>query len=968
MDSELGDAELGAHSLRFYHVTFAGAAPFCRVLFCVDVSFCSGPSLGDMDGAAFIYGELGAGSVPGRIKRDVLVRQPGATVLVAPTRAQIPALLEGDARVFVLIAPVKAYSPVEASRSRQDVKSRLTGVRRAEDLLQAVEAVFHQGSIRLFVQLGRSDEERIESLAQPSGSRRLVVYETEVAFVDADPKRIPVVKTTERLLSPIEHATELMLAATAELDHLTIAQPLDVAALHDMLHRFLFEESWQSPHQLARSFLVAAGTVAPPELVKERNDLSLMLVQLLVFAKKALIIHERSMADTAVEWQEKAWDRYARMCTAVAVYVEGLEDLDRLSFVSIRPKLLVGELLKRGDKGFVKAWRSRWFQQRGKLVYYYRSQRDAETGAAPQGSIDLAAIGRVEERTDPAQGAMVAVHVPGRVFLMAPPPNAMPDTLRFWLTGFRAWRAYLSHMPYDEEEAAGAGLMSGNLWKKGVRGVRGKGLGWKQRYFTQIGDALFYYAQNGVTALGHIDLTDVSWVHFPKPNVRRKFKLYTLRDDRIWTLRCDTDAELETWRTGVLSYCSNGPPVSQAKLHRTFHDFSSSGSDAPVATQAAEAATSSSSSPRAVALGSSSGGGGGGASTVVPPAAISPSSPTLIRMQQASQNAEAALEAKRTAPRPVSMVGLVGAAHEDSALLSRPAGEVTCVKCTARCSSARWVCSSCGVRLRSATATAALDDMLTNRRMTALPPLPPRAPPKSDRVAYRAWKDLVRRYKEAGLDMRTLRRNAGSSSSRGSSGLESPAGLSSGESDQARAAALRIASMRRKTSGGLMEQDPDGLADHVPSPEQRASTVRAPKAPESAVGLADAPPATALDNSEVLHRVDGTHDDALDTAADAVSKKLEAILALSISDDDEDVDEEDDEEAELARARGVKRSLQQEGQQHAVVTVGEGDSLATQAGQSSEEERDAESSIIMIRGDYSNSLLEGSVMEGLHNF
>ncbi len=48
------------------------------------------------------------------------------------------------------------------------------------------------------------------------------------------------------------------------------------------------------------------------------------------------------------------------------------------------------------------------------------------------------------------------------------------EALRFWLDGFRAWRGYLTHLRYDEAEAATAGLMSGNLWKKGVRGVRGK--------------------------------------------------------------------------------------------------------------------------------------------------------------------------------------------------------------------------------------------------------------------------------------------------------------------------------------------------------------------------------------------------------------------------------------------------------------------------------------------------------------
>jgi hypothetical protein len=94
-----------------------------------------------------------------------------------------------------------------------------------------------------------------------------------------------------------------------------------------------------------------------------------------------------------------------------------------------------------------------------------------------------------------------------------------------------------------------------------------QGLGWKQRYFTQIGDSLFYYSQSGLTALGRIDLTDVSWIYFPRPNPRLKFKLHTLADDRVWTLRCESESELEMWKAGVLKYCQNGPPVD-SKLAR----------------------------------------------------------------------------------------------------------------------------------------------------------------------------------------------------------------------------------------------------------------------------------------------------------------------------------------------------------------------------------------------------------------
>ncbi len=328
----------------------------------------------------------------------------------------MPTQTEGDLRVFVLVKPAKPYIPaVGLQEGGVNVKMRLTAVTRAEELLSTVEKVFHTGSIRTFFDFDISQSivatsnANVAAASTPTPARPLVLYETEFAFADADPKRIPVVNTSQRLLEPIENATDLILGATVELDQLTIAQPLDTRALQDALKCFLFREGPHAPRLLCKEFLGSAkgASAASVDAVtaKREHELAMMMVHLLVFLKKALILHERTMADikAEVDWQELAWENYSKLCLGIGVFIDGLRDLDRLSFVSIRPKLLSGELLKRGDKGFVKAWRARWFQQRGKMLHYYKTQKDADSNAASQGSIDLSTVGKVEERSDPAQ-------------------------------------------------------------------------------------------------------------------------------------------------------------------------------------------------------------------------------------------------------------------------------------------------------------------------------------------------------------------------------------------------------------------------------------------------------------------------------------------------------------------------------------------------------------------------------------
>jgi hypothetical protein len=71
-----------------------------------------------------------------------------------------------------------------------------------------------------------------------------------------------------------------------------------------------------------------------------------------------------------------------------------------------------GWLKKKGDKGIVKGWKNRWFQEKERKIYYYRSRDDNE----PLGFIDIDKISSISKTADGAFG--FAVGVPGRVYVL----------------------------------------------------------------------------------------------------------------------------------------------------------------------------------------------------------------------------------------------------------------------------------------------------------------------------------------------------------------------------------------------------------------------------------------------------------------------------------------------------------------------------------------------------------------------
>lgn len=136
----------------------------------------------------------------------------------------VPNLKDGDTRAFVVIRPVKPYVSIAHQQGTGDIRSHLSAVSSAEELLLAVEKEFHNGSFTVFVELGHNG-------GSVRNGRTMQLLETEIPFADPHPKRIPVVKEWQRVLSPIEDASERLLDSSLELDQLTIAQPLNEKAL-----------------------------------------------------------------------------------------------------------------------------------------------------------------------------------------------------------------------------------------------------------------------------------------------------------------------------------------------------------------------------------------------------------------------------------------------------------------------------------------------------------------------------------------------------------------------------------------------------------------------------------------------------------------------------------------------------------------------------------------------------------------
>lgn len=432
-----------------------------------------------------------------------------------------------------------------SSSAEQRKKARAST--RGEEIL--VLAEFLRDGINCFSECRSADE---ESLHCKGKTFRL--YRSEFAFTTSERKRIFVVTEEDLTVNSLDATQERVCQRIRVLEQRSYGNPPPMDLLGQSLDRFTKLEEGGAWDSFARFF--------------DTNDetLGLLLTQLLVVLKKALIVHEQHIAYESAELQETLWARFEEMKRKIGQFVPMVLQMDKLTLLSVRPELMRGWLIKRGDKGIVRSWKKRWFAQKGKKLFYYR---DDNANRSPMGNISLDQMRAVENRSDPSLGQYVGVHVPGRIYFLAP-FSKTEEEQQYWLRGLRNWKNYLKHQRYDAEEEAEAGLMVGYLWKKGDKGKVTNS--WKRRWCTQIGNKLFYYVDTKTQAAGSIDLNALNWVHFPAKNPKLKIRLHTIGEiDRVWRLKCDSETEYEAWRVGLLEYCSTAPPMN-SKYYKEVQD------------------------------------------------------------------------------------------------------------------------------------------------------------------------------------------------------------------------------------------------------------------------------------------------------------------------------------------------------------------------------------------------------------
>ena len=76
------------------------------------------------------------------------------------------------------------------------------------------------------------------------------------------------------------------------------------------------------------------------------------------------------------------------------------------------PAELSGYLQKLGDKGLTKRWSQRWFQQKGRHIYYYK-ERPKPTGTS-RGNTDIVEIHSVRTPQSRPNATVKFFHIPIR--------------------------------------------------------------------------------------------------------------------------------------------------------------------------------------------------------------------------------------------------------------------------------------------------------------------------------------------------------------------------------------------------------------------------------------------------------------------------------------------------------------------------------------------------------------------------
>ncbi len=117
---------------------------------------------------------------------------------------------------------VKPYIPVVAE-SAEPVKKRMTMSHKAEDLVSSLDKLFNRVSINTFVEHKVVAKKKLKEIFFFFFASRcnclfqkalrpnvLVFHQIEVPFTDLESKRIPVAKSFDRELPPLENACLLI--------------------------------------------------------------------------------------------------------------------------------------------------------------------------------------------------------------------------------------------------------------------------------------------------------------------------------------------------------------------------------------------------------------------------------------------------------------------------------------------------------------------------------------------------------------------------------------------------------------------------------------------------------------------------------------------------------------------------------------------------------------------------------------
>jgi len=220
------------------------------------------------------------------------------------------------------------------------------------------------------------------------------------------------------------------------------------------------------------------------------------------------------------------------------------EVVEKNELESLKP--LKGILKKQGEDS-LKSWKTRYFVQKEDKLFYFKSE-SVSTGEA-LGFIDLAEVIDVKAG-DPTKFQVIT---PSRVYYLQ---VEKAEELDYWVNGINTWlRAFRkfekvqlamedkkSKEPRDEKLEP----MKGWLKKQGEDSLKG----FKNRYFKQDKEKLFYYKSETITEeFGYIDVSLISEVR-----VEGSDRFDVVTSQRTFVLQVSHTDDMVYWVDGLKAW------------------------------------------------------------------------------------------------------------------------------------------------------------------------------------------------------------------------------------------------------------------------------------------------------------------------------------------------------------------------------------------------------------------------------